>query len=226
MTSTLDHYNQNATGYTQANHSLTSVQPDREQLLEHLNALVPRPTDRRFRLLDAGSGSGRDTLVFMEAGLEVDAFDGSQAMAAISTELTGKPTRVMTFENLDLPQAHYDAIWAMASLLHVAREDLPAVMAGLGNALVPGGVMYASFKHGTPSRRKAEDGRAFTDMDEHGMAQLLGELSGLDCVVTTCRESTNVHRPGVLWFSAILKRRGPEPVLAVGAHSRKPRGPR
>ena len=180
MTSTLEHYNKTAMRYTQVNHALASAQMDREHFLTHLRAEGAMPTDRPVRLLDAGSGSGRDTLAFMKAGFEVDAFDGSEAMAAISSELTGKPTRVMRFEDLDLPTNHYDGIWAMASLLHVAREDLPHVIAQLGNALVPGGVMFASFKHGSQTRTVPEDGRTFTDLDEGGVARLLEGLRGLE----------------------------------------------
>ena len=48
----------------------------------------------------------------------------------------------------DRPGTPYDAVWANASLLHVARGDLPVVLARLAAATRPGGLLRASFKEG------------------------------------------------------------------------------
>jgi hypothetical protein len=39
-------------------------------------------------------------------------------------------------------------VWASACLLHVAREDLPAVLANLAGATRPGGALAMSLKEG------------------------------------------------------------------------------
>jgi hypothetical protein len=58
----------------------------------------------------------------------------------------------MRFEQLDAVAA-YDAVWAHACLLHVARADLPVVLAAIHRALRPGGWHYASYKLGAREGR-------------------------------------------------------------------------
>lgn len=129
------------------------------------------------RILDAGSGSGRDTLAFLKSGYTVDAFDSSPALAELSSRLTGIGTQVMRFEELEEVE-RYDGIWACAALLHVPQKQLPDVMARLVHALKHGGALYLSFKLG-PGERLAEDGRFFTDMDELRLTRLIETTRGL-----------------------------------------------
>lgn len=211
MSATLDHYNRTSARYAEVNHGLASAGEDRERFLALLHdAGVGREGTRR--LLDAGSGSGRDTLAFLQAGWEVDAFDGSEAMAALSRQLTGRPTRVMRFESLDLPMQHYDAVWAMASLLHVDRSALPGAVVGLMRSLKPGGLLFASFKEGSADRVDPVDGRAFTDLDDAGVHALVDGAEGLAVVTTLTRDGPDAARGRGRWFSVVLQRTG-EPRL-------------
>jgi SAM-dependent methyltransferase len=136
------------------------------------------PRDGRFlahvpaggALLDAGSGSGRDMRRFRAAGYRVEAFDASPAMAALASEHCGLSVAVRRFQDVDW-QGRFDGVWACVSLLHVPRAELPDVLRRLALALKPGGVLYASFKHGRGERE--HEGRRFTDLDETGLDALL-----------------------------------------------------
>lgn len=219
MSATLDHYNRTAARYAEVNHSLPSASVDRDAFLDQLRAQPELPEERTLRLLDAGSGSGRDTLCFLAEGFEVDAFDGSAAMAEVSSRHTGRPTRVMCFEDLDLPTGHYDAIWAMASLLHVDRALLPQVIVDLGRSLRPGGLFFSSFKQGQADRVDARDGRVFTDLDADGVRALLTQVEGLELIATSSRAPPPGQINQEPWFSCVLRRPGPEPrLLAQPAH--------
>ena len=44
------------------------------------------------KILDAGCGSGRDSLYFIKRGYEVVSFDASEEMVRLSGELTGQQT--------------------------------------------------------------------------------------------------------------------------------------
>ncbi|GAA0386980.1 class I SAM-dependent methyltransferase [Brevundimonas terrae] len=140
------------------------------------NAFVGRLPERGV-ILDAGSGSGRDTLAFLGHGFEVEAFDASQELARLSSTLTGRKTQVARFETYVGPQARYDGIWAFASLLHVREPDLPDVLARLARTLKSGGCLFANFKVGD-GERCDEFGRLYTDMDERRL-QALFSGSGL-----------------------------------------------
>jgi SAM-dependent methyltransferase len=116
-------------------------------------------------ILDAGSGSGRDTLAFVKFGYGVEAFDASAALAAISSDATGVKTEVLAFEDFAARPDRYDGIWALASLLHVPREHLARVVAALAASLKPGGVFLATFKAGR-SDLVDDFGRSFTNMTQ------------------------------------------------------------
>lgn len=104
------------------------------------------------RILDAGCGSGRDSLAFTRLGFQVDAIDGSAEMAKLASEFTQLPVKHLAFEHLN-EHERYDAIWSCASLLHTPFSDLPALFTRFERALKPGGTWYLSFKHGQGGKR-------------------------------------------------------------------------
>ena len=116
-------------------------------------------------VLDAGCGSGRDSLHFMRAGYVVTAIDASHEMCAFAS-------RLLQQEDYD---ACFDGIWACASLLHVPERQQPEVFYRLMRALVPGGVLYASWKYGETERTEAASGRLFCDMTEQRVEALVKE---------------------------------------------------
>jgi SAM-dependent methyltransferase len=156
------------------------------------------------RILDAGCGSGRDTLAFLQRGYQVDAFDGSSEMVRRASTLTGIEVRRLMFESLlDTPLLEkYDGIWCCASLLHVERERLPFVMGALRHSLAPGASMYVSFKHGETDRVK--NGRTFTDLTEEGLEQILAAIGSCELHE---RWVTDDQRPGRSdrWLNAIIR---------------------
>ncbi|MGL4236900.1 class I SAM-dependent methyltransferase [Tabrizicola sp.] len=112
------------------------------------------------KVLELGCGGGRDAQAMIAAGHRVDPTDGSPAIARKAEELLGIPVRVMRFEELDVDGV-YDAVWANASLLHVPRAGLPAVLAKVWRALRPGGLHHATYKAGEAEGRDGH-GRYFS----------------------------------------------------------------
>lgn len=162
---TLEYYERNAKSYFKATRDA-----DLSALYERFLRRLPKGA----HILDAGSGSGRDTLAFLRRGYAVSAFDSSPALCELSTHLTGVRTRVLRFQELEDEEA-YDGIWACASLLHLSEAELRDAIGRLVRALKLGGVLYMSFKHGA-GERVTGDGRFFTDMTE---SRLRGGLEGL-----------------------------------------------
>ena len=99
------------------------------------------------KILDAGCVSGRDSLLFKNHGFQVTAFDASEEMVKLASQLLGQRVLHMSFEDLDLPETD-DGIWACASLLHVKRAELRNVIARLSQHLNTGGMLYISFLYG------------------------------------------------------------------------------
>ncbi|MFN5101043.1 MAG: DUF3427 domain-containing protein [Burkholderiaceae bacterium] len=129
------------------------------------------------RVLDAGCGSGRDAKAFSLQGFRVSAFDASPELAKLASSHCGFEVSVRTFQEIEEESA-YDGIWCCASLLHVAPAEMPLVLSRLWKALVPGGVLYASFKSGIGTR--IQNGRRFTDADEAKVTDWLGALPNVE----------------------------------------------
>ncbi|MFN9503365.1 MAG: DUF3427 domain-containing protein [Rubrivivax sp.] len=159
------------------------------------------------RLLDAGCGSGRDAKSFADAGHQVSAFDASPSLAQLASEHCQFPVAVRRFEDVDEVSA-FDGIWCCASLLHVAPETMPDVLARLWRALKPGGTLYASFKLGRGERVHGQ--RRFTDADEALLREWLApfpDVLGLEFWVT---EDQRPNR-GERWINALATRAEPTP---------------
>lgn len=152
-------------------------------------------------ILDAGCGSGRDTLAFLQKGYRVTAFDASPTLAALAERHTGQPVQVLRFQDLAW-RREFDGIWACASLLHVPAADLPEALGRLALALRLGGVLYASFKYGRGEREHR--GRNFTDFDEAGLRTLLGKVPDLTERETWTTEDLRPGRAAERWLNTLL----------------------
>ena len=62
-----------------------------------------------------------ETKYFIEAGIKVDAIDGSEELCRIASEYTGIKVNKMLFQELNVHEK-YDGIWACSSILHLPRE--------------------------------------------------------------------------------------------------------
>ena len=191
---TIDYYNNNAESF------VTST----EQL--DMSALYAEFLPRVIaggHILDAGCGSGRDAWHFKQQGFTVSAFDASNEMANIASQRLGQPVQTLTFEQLN-EQNKYDGIWCCASLLHVARPQLPAVFTRLQQAMKPGAVLYLSFKYGDGEREV--NGRRFTDLDETSLSQLLLQLPALRLLKSWQSRDKRPDRLKDIWLNAIISK--------------------
>lgn len=103
-------------------------------------------------ILELGCGGGRDSARIIERGFALDATDGVAAMVRKANERFDVGARQMRFDELDAENS-YDAVWAHACLLHVARADLPDVLRRIHRALRPGGWHFANYKLGAGEGR-------------------------------------------------------------------------
>jgi len=94
------------------------------------------------RVVEIGSGSGRDAGELEARGLVVRRTDVTPAFVALM-RAAGHDADVLDPLTDDLG-GPYDGVWANAVLLHLSREELPVVLARLRAATVPGGILHAS----------------------------------------------------------------------------------
>ena len=154
------------------------------------------------KILDAGCGAGRDSKKFIELGFEVEAFDASEELAALASNLINKTVQVDRFQSYKNDKT-FDAIWACASLLHAPHQELANVFKSLTALLKNKGVFYCSFKYGNDQVER--NGRIFTNLTESSFAQLMIDLP-LQVVKQWQTSDLREGRESERWLNVILRK--------------------
>ncbi len=136
------------------------VEQNIDALLRHIQARPP------FVLLDFGCGPGRDLRTFAQRGHHPVGLEGAAALAEMARANSGCEVWQQDFLQLDLPDEHFDGVFANASLFHVPRQELPRILRQLHAALKPGGVLFSSNPRGDNSESiSGERYGAYYDLD-------------------------------------------------------------
>lgn len=138
---TLEHYRENAEDFREGTRD-HDVSQNIEALLKHIAGSPP------FTILDFGCGPGRDLAAFTQLGHRAIGLEGAAEFVAMARAATGCEVWQQGFLNLDLPDDHFDGIFANAALFHVPVQELPRVLRELRAALKPEGVLFSSNPRG------------------------------------------------------------------------------
>ena len=163
------------------------------------------------RVLEIGSGGGRDALELEKRGISVRRTDISKGFVELLRE-SGFEADLLDplIDDLADPQrpgTPYDGVWACACLIHVVREDFGTVLRRLAEATRTGGRLHASVREG--------DGE---DASTHGNdaaprhyvetywreAALRSALTGAGWIVSDVRQC--VGKPHDRWLSVRASR--------------------
>jgi len=101
------------------------------------------------KVIDVGCGSGRDSILFTEAGYDYVGIDISDEMLAEARQLV--PTANFIKGNaysLDFPSRSFDGFWAAASLLHIPKINASLVLQEIKRVVRSGGIGFIAMKEG------------------------------------------------------------------------------
>jgi len=190
-----------------------------------------------LRLLDAGSGTGRDLLAFVRLGCRVAGIDASPAMVrecrrkirkarsdadpVVQQAANDSDCLEMSFDEMRF-RNEFDGVWAAASLLHVPKIQIRSIVQRLLNALKANGVCYLSLKFGTGEGER--DGRFFAYYDWREIRSLLKKVGSVEEIaiwlskpngddLTRMRERWAVllslfgHYDRRLWINVLVRRK-------------------
>ena len=195
---TLAHYDQNAQAYWDGTRD-HDVRQNIDALLQYIEAKPP------FALLDFGCGPGRDLKTFKALGHRVTGLEGSAQLAALARTNSGCDVLEQNFLELDLPQSHFDGVFANAVLFHVPSQELPRVLGALHATLKPLGVLFSSNPRG--DGREGWSGERYGAF--HDWATWRGHLSAAGFL-----ELTHYYRPAGLpleqqpWLASVWRKPG------------------
>jgi SAM-dependent methyltransferase len=138
---TLSHYNEHAEDFWQGTRD--------HNVSQNITALVQSIAgEPPYTILDFGCGPGRDLKVFAELGHIAVGLDGAPHFAMMARAHSGCEVWEQDFLKLDLPDRHFDGVFANAALFHVPCQELPRVLLELYATLKPSGVLFSSNPHG------------------------------------------------------------------------------
>lgn len=150
-------------------------------------------------ILDAGCGSGRDSIAFKQLGYHVTAMDASPEICKEAEKVLGPKVICKTFEEID-DENMYNGIWACASLLHVPKESMGEVINRLKHALKDNGILYASFKYG--EEEKVVGGRLFSYYNEQSLRGIM-KKNGFEVLEVFATQDVRESRNEEKWVNVV-----------------------
>jgi len=177
----------------------------------HRSASMPR-------ILDIGCGTGRDAIEFIKAGYAVTATDASPAMLRelrnkISIFRSGNPAEPIkaaldaslvaekSFDELDY-NSEFDGAWAAASLLHLPKMQIEPTIRRITRALVPGGVLFMSFRHG--KGESEYDARFYCSYGKRNISSVFKKIPEAEIINIWFSDSVNNQVPSLKHIKTCL----------------------
>ena len=109
--------------------------------IERAEFLALLKSEEKESLLEIGAGHGRDSLFFQENGFQVTCIDLAPEMVKLCQQ-KGLNARVMDMMNLAFPDHSFDAVYALNSLLHLPKKELPTVLQNIRRVLKENGLFF------------------------------------------------------------------------------------
>lgn len=100
------------------------------------------------KVLNIGSGTGKDAVLLREKELDILCIDASAKMI-LKTKGLGFKSILMDMRNMSFKNNTFDGIWAYTSLLHITKGDMIKVLYTIHNILKQNGVLLIGMIEGT-----------------------------------------------------------------------------
>lgn len=156
------------------------------------------------KILDVGSGSGRDACYFQKQGYQVTALEPSKNLGREIRKVFSGEIVCSDIQSYQ-PMERYDGIWACASLIHLQEEVVLQFFEKIDQYLNDNGIVYISGKNGI-STGEVEDGRFFLEFTEQLVEKILMVNKQLKLEQLWYTEDVSGRR-GFRWLNVVLRLR-------------------
>ena len=111
------------------------------KVAERAEFLALLQSEQKQSLLEVGAGHGRDSKFFQENDFQVTCIDLSHEMVKLCRQ-KGLNAHVMDMLALGFPDASFDAVYSLNSLLHLPKIELPIVLQNIRRVLKTNGLFF------------------------------------------------------------------------------------
>lgn len=152
--------------------------------VEHRDAFIGQlRKEGRSSVVEVGTGPGRDSVAFTDAGIAFRGIDLAPASVALCTE-SGLDVSVGSVLELPFSTGEFDAAYTASTLLHIADDDLDTAIAELVRVVRPGSPVAIGL-WGAPQSREQRWGDP-----AYGPARFFALRSDDDLRATLARHGT------------------------------------
>ncbi len=109
------------------------------------------------KIIDAGSGPGRDGLLLQQSGKEVFCVDASEAMVKLSSE-RGLKSILAGFDSLPFENESFDGVWSYTALLHIPKKSFTISLKEISRVLNYSGIFALGLIEGDTEEYKESSG--------------------------------------------------------------------
>lgn len=126
------------------------------------------------RVLEIGSGSGKDAKALIEMGYEYTGTDASQGLIEVAQERNPNATfQHKSVFDLDYPENSFDGFWTAATLLHIPKDRIDDALASIRKPVKVKGIGFISMKQGDGEKEDTNTGRWFSYYSQDEFAEVL-----------------------------------------------------
>jgi SAM-dependent methyltransferase len=159
-----------------------AIDPQRVRRREHYASLLR--SEGRSRLLEFGTGPGRDAVAFRGEGFAVSGVDLSPEHVRICRS-AGIDAYVTSVHRLPFAEGGFDAGWTMSTLLHVPDTEFDSALLEIRRVLRPGaplavGVWGGSDREGPSAKDTIHPPRFFSTRSDERLQQMLGRHGSIE----------------------------------------------
>jgi len=153
------------------------------------------------KLLEIGSGSGREAREWIQMGYEYCGIDSSRALIQIAkqTEPAGRYFHTSVYEMPFLPNT-FDAFSSWAMLPHVPKERIGTALSAIHNAIKPRALGFIAMREGTEEKQEPDTGRWFSYYNQSEFEAIL-KHSGFEVLSWERKQS----RADLVWLTFYIK---------------------
>ncbi|MBM6668683.1 class I SAM-dependent methyltransferase [Lacrimispora saccharolytica] len=187
--------------YYESNAERYAAETFSADMSEQYQRFLPLLKDRA-KILDVGSGSGRDACYFQKHGYQVTALEPSKNLCREIRKVFSGEIVCSDIQNYQSVE-RYDGIWACASLIHLQEEEVLCFFKKIDMYLNNNGIVYASGKSGIFTG-EVEDGRFFLEFTEQLVEKILTVNKQLKLEQLWYTEDVSGRR-GFRWMNVVYR---------------------
>ncbi len=127
------------------------------------------------RVLDLGSGPGRDAEYLRDLGMDVSCVDGAESMIHI-TEKKGFNSILKDLRSEDIQFYNYNGVWAYSSFIHITIPEAKKVLERISHSMKEGSILFLGLIEGNGYESLSVSGSEFIRMFQYYTRETIEEI--------------------------------------------------